>query len=160
MAWAKNGTPETLGTNQPDLTISDLTANKFNVFLHHKLLTGTQIIGETTFSGNTNTVYANRISQDGAADTTGVSKTNMDLNLNADESFGIVYVCSIAGEEKLLIGFVVADGTAGAANAPKRKEIVGKFVPSPDSNITSINIDTTTYDDFATGSNISALGTD
>ena len=74
MVWAKNGTPETLGSNQPDLTISDLTANKFNVFLHHKLLTGTQIIGATTFSGNTNAVYANRISQDGAADTTGVSK--------------------------------------------------------------------------------------
>ena len=40
MAWAKNGTPNTLTGGADDCDITDLTANKFNIILVHKLQTG------------------------------------------------------------------------------------------------------------------------
>ena len=160
MAWGKNGTPSTLTGAADVITISDLTAKKFNVFLNH-------VIGSTTvdidqgFNNNTDTVYAIRKSADGGADATAVSDTKIDKSTTATTIFDINYTCAIVGQEKLTIGFLVNQNTAGAANAPSRIEYVGKFVPSPDATITRVDIiNTGTTNEYSISSNVSALGTD
>ena len=160
MAWAKNGTPNTLSGTADDCDITDLTAYKFNVFLSHWLPSGTPN-AVYTFNNNTNTVYAIRRSEDGATDTTATSESNFGDGTAYVSGFNVMYVCSISGEEKLGIYFTVGQNTAGAGTAPKRKEQVLKFVPSPDADITRIDMNNNqASQDYASGTNISALGTD
>lgn len=144
------------------MTISDLTAGKFNLFLFHGFVSGAgNGRGNETFNNNTNTVYAQRYSYNGGADGTNVSQSNWFHDNQADDQFKVMYVCSVLGQEKLGIYFHVYYGASGAGTAPIREEFVGKFVPSPDANITRIDWtnDVANFD-FNTNSNGSALGTD
>ena len=161
MAWAKNGTPNTLSGTGDTMTISDLTANKFNQFLVHSVGTGQTFYG-ITFNNNTNSVYAERRSPDGGSDLTSTSQTKVGLTptIDDDDSFTTVYCISISGEEKLLISNSIFNGQNGATNAPERREVVGKFVPSPDADITRVDITNGGSGDFLTDSNLSAIGTD
>jgi len=166
MAWAKNGTPNTLGSAGDTLQITDLTAKKFNVFMAFGFgdLAGTSNTGNNiTFNGNTNSVYATRYSLSGAADSTTTSQANIYTRGNRDyEFFEISYVCSISGEEKLMILFHADSSNSGAGTNPERTELVGKFVPSPDADITRIDYEESDEDGSAqynTGSNLSAIGT-
>jgi hypothetical protein len=161
MAWAKNGTPDTLGSSGDTMQITNLTAKKFNQFLIHSVQVTAGITHDLTFNNNTNTVYAERFSNDGAADSTGVSQTEATLIGDAsDDRLTVVYCVSISGEEKLIICHTSRRLTVGAANAPSRNEFVGKFVPSPDADITRIDIDNSGAGSYDTNSNLSALGTD
>ena len=161
MAWAKNGTPDTLGSAGDTLQITDLTAYKFNLFMFHEIESTANNANERlTFNNNSNTVYAERKSSSGAADATNTSQAYANLGANSHDEFGICHTVSISGEEKLAIYFGVGRQTAGAANAPERVEQVFKFVPSPDADITRIDINNTDTGDYDTGSNLSALGTD
>jgi hypothetical protein len=160
MVWAKNGTPVTLGSAGDVMTISDMTANKFNFIMFHKIATG-DADPDQTFNNNTNSVYAYRQSQDGGTDGTGVSQTNTSPRVTAnDDEFFISYLCSISGEEKLQIGFNCSQGAAGASTAARRMEYVTKFVPSPDADITRIDMTNDLTGSYDTSSNLSALGTD
>lgn len=160
MVWAKNGTPHTLGSSADELSISDLTARKFNVFLSHLLGTGAVDI-DANFNDNGNAVYAQRSSSDGGADATATSGTYIDKGTSGTTIFDVLYGCSISAEEKLVIGFLVNQSTAGAGTAPSRIEYVAKFVPSPDATITRIDDDNTgTTNAYDTNSNLSAIGTD
>lgn len=163
LAWSKNGTPDTLGSSGDVLTISDLTASKFNVFLAHIPASG-NMAPDLTYNNNSNTVYASRKSTNGLVESTQTSKAfhefNTSLGLWSSSEFYMNYTCSISAEEKLSIISLVTGGTAGAANAPERVEFVGKFVPSPDADITRIDNNNVESGSFATSSNLSALGTD
>jgi len=163
MAWQKNGTPDTLGSSGDVLSISDLTALTFNTFLIHELATGGNIDNvKWTFNNNTNSVYAYRHSKNDAADVTSTSAANILFNIGdgAWDRHFIGYVASISSEEKLVISFGVGGNTAGAGTAPDRIEEVGKFVPSPDADITRIDDTQSGGGSFDTDSNLSALGTD
>ena len=160
MAWAKNGTPNTLGSAVDDIDITDLTAKKFNVFLTHSITSSTTS-QNFTFNNNSNSVYAIRKSANGGADSTSTSQALWDSFSNGvQDVFILMYVVSISGEEKLGIMFEIRGATTGAGTAPNRIEWVGKFVPSPDAHITRIDMNNPDAGDYATGSNISALGTD
>jgi hypothetical protein len=163
MAWAKNGTPDTLTTSGDTLTISDLTAKKFNQFLTHIAASG-NMAPDLTFNNNSNTVYASRKSTNGGGTSTQTSKAfhefNTSLGVWSSSEFYVNNTCSISGEEKLSIIFLATGGTAGAGNAPERVEFVGKFVPSPDADITRIDNNNVESGSFDTDSNVSALGTD
>ena len=160
MAWIKNGTPDTLGSAGDLMTISDMSASKFNMFMIHEIGSGTI---ETTaiLNNDTGTNYAYRYSIDGAADGTGVSQTKYSGNAGASpDRFYIIYTSSISGEEKLGINVLNESNTAGAGTAPRRMELVSKYVPSPDADITRIDDTNTGGGDFAISSNLSALGSD
>ena len=159
MAWAKSGTT-TLGSAGDDLDITSITANKFNQVLGHHINSGDKAVN-ITFNDNTNSVYSRRKSFNGGSDSTAVSATKFDINLNgAANEFFISYVSSISGEEKLILLWNVDTNTAGAANAPTRHEWVGKFVPSPDADITRIDTNNTGSGNYDTDSNLSVLGSD
>ncbi len=159
MAWAKNGTSNTLGSAGDDMDITDLTAYKFNQFLSHIIPTGA-MNANTTFNNNSNSVYAWRISHDGGADTTATSETKFNQDFGTPPIFNVMNVVSISGEEKLIILHNVLQNTAGAGTAPRRSEMFVKFVPSPDADITRIDINNNDSGSFDTDSNLSAIGSD
>jgi len=162
MAWSKNGTPDTLTSNSDTLTISDLTATKFNSILTHELASGNIDNVQWTFNNNTNSVYAYRTSKNGSAEVASTSQSYILYNIGdgAWDRLYVGYIISISSEEKLVIAHGVAQNSAGAGNAPDRIEGVGKFVPSPDADITRIDDTQAGTGDFTSDSNLSALGTD
>ena len=166
MAWAKNGTPSTLGVAGDNLNISDLVAKKFNQFLMNGLgdAAGVWNSGNNiTFNNNINSVYAVRYNVNGSGDATVVSQPNIYTRGNRDyEFFEVSYVISILGQEKLMILFHVDSSNSGAGAVPVRSEIVGKFVPNPDADITRIDYEESDEDGatlYNVGTNLSAIGT-
>jgi len=160
MAWARNGTPDTLGSAGADVQITDLTAKKFNQFLAHTLFS-TDAAQDLTFNSSSASVYARRNSNNGGTDATGTSLALVDLRFNSNEEYlHVIYSCWISGEEKLSIGFNCGHTGNGATNAPSRKEVVFKYVPSPDETCDGIKLNKGAFTNFDTGSNLSALGTD
>ena len=151
MVWGKNGTPETL-SSAGELNITDLTALKFQVMLIHWIQNSNLL--EFEIAGLT-TNYAFRLSDDGGTDSTGTSETKMISGTSAtNDEFSISYFADISGEETLCITFDVGANTAGAGNAPRRREVVQKQTST--SQFTQV--DTTSTGN--TDSNISMLGTD
>ena len=159
MAWQKLDT-DTLTGVAASITLSGFIAKIFNQYLCHSFDGGTAgTLFKLTFNANSNTVYAHRFSDNGGAESTAVSQVLIPLGLNTfRDHFQMLYAISVSGEEKLVIGFVISAGVAGASTAPDRREIVAKFVPSPDADITQVKM--LGDDDAGIGSNLSALGTD
>ena len=164
MAWNKNGTPHTLTGAADTITISDLTAKTFNVFLSHTIGTGSasQIQERIRFNADSGSNYALRQSRNGGADATGTSDNSVYLYDNNPDGERLIinYVINISTQEKLAIAFTAHTNTAGAGTAPVRQETVYKWV-NTSSQITGVSLNNVYGNgDFATGSNISALGTD
>ena len=160
MAWAKNGTPYTLSGTLTTFTISDLGSKKFNVLLLHSFPSGASAPRRLEFNGDTGNNYAYRLSDGGGADATGVS-TNMLIDQGGswgDDSFNVMYICGISGEEKLVINFAMGQGTAGAGTAPIRREWVAKGTNT--ALISSIVITTLGGSGSLINSNLSVIGTD
>jgi len=162
MAWQTNGTPDTLTSAGDLLSISNLEAKKFNMFMDNLLPAGGVVNVKGTFNSNSNSVYATRRSDDGNTDSNVVSRTFLDLWFNSRNTdfFHIMYTLSVSGEEKLGIGFLIEQVAAGAATPPSRLEYVNKFVPSPDADITRFDLLNDNVGDYDTDTNLSALGTD
>ena len=168
MAWAKNGTPHTLGSAADDLVISDLTSTKFNMIMIH-IPYAANYNQPSTRMGNgsldSGTNYTERHSFNGAADGTGVNQTQIQHWPNPilpdDDIFFIDYIINISTEEKLSIGFGVDSGAVGAGTAPNREESVGKWANTSNQydQISMYNAGGTS-NSFAISSNLSALGTD
>ena len=105
------------------------------------------------------TTYAHRQSTNGAADTTSVSGTSINLN-NGTFTTPIQFDIFIANKtafEKLIIVQQVGQGTAGAANAPNRIEQTPKWANTT-FQITRISIINTQAGDYAAGSRLVVLG--
>ena len=159
MAWIKAGTT-TLGSAGDDLDITSMTASKFNQFMIHKITSGDASLTQT-LNNNTNSVYTRRKSANGATDFTATSESNVNSSdTTTTDMFIVEYVASISGEEKLGIKNYVDYGATGAGTAPDRMEIIYKFVPSPDADITRIDFTNGNSGSYDTDSNISALGTE
>ena len=159
MAWAKNGTPDTLSGSGAANTISDLTAKKFHVFLHHELNASGFTNTGVRFDNDSGTVYAERTSDNGS-EGTATSETSITVTEDSYDidKFQIAYVCNINGEEALLMAWNVAITTAGASAAPERCEAVGKDAGT--TQFTRVDFINRTAETYAANSNLSALGTD
>ena len=157
MAWNKLGTT-TLGSAGDTITVSGITSNEFIYILTHAL--GSNADKKLKFNNNGNSVYARRYSDNGAGDGTTTSTTNIAHSTLLTDEFLIGYVLNKSGEEKLLMTFTVASNSSGAGNVPARLELVGKFVPSPDADITRVDDINTHTGDYDTDSNLSVIGSD
>ena len=160
MAWAKNGTPNTVsGSATGNIDISDLTALKFNIILYHVIGNGGTANTSFRVSSDSGTNYASRESGNGGADGTHVNDTDLpQAQFKANTEFVVTYMCNISGEEKLFIKFTIDQGDAGAANIPYRRELAGKHVTTA-GQITDVEY----YDNgagttIAVDSNLSAIG--
>ncbi len=166
MAWAKNGTPDTLTSGSSSMTISDLTAVKFNQFLTRTLRPGTGTPAPSYRLDNTSaTDYASRYSTNGGADATNVSETSARGYTSASDKdqgmFVVIYGINIASEEKLQISHTIGANTTGAGTAPVRSEHATKMDTTTNSGqYTRFDIIDTGSDNFDTDSNLSAIGSD
>ena len=161
MAWSKNGTPDTLTSSGDTLSISDLTATKFNQFMSHVIQDGA-VDTALRLAGVSATDYASRFSAAGGADSTETSHTDIRMeNTSGKDIFHVINAVNIDSEEKLVIIHTMDAGTAGAGNAPDRTEIVGKIDTTTTSGqFTQVDVINTDTGDMASDSNLSALGTD
>ena len=158
IAWAKNGTSHTLTGTGDVIEITDLTAKKFHFVLCHLLQSGA-INPNPKLDADGGSVYARRASQDGTSDATSVNDTKLsNFNITAYDFFAVSYFANISGEEALMLQFVIRSNTAGAGNVPIRLEYASK--DSGTTQFTGIDFDNAGTGDYASGSNLSALGTD
>lgn len=163
MAWAKNGTPDTLTSSGNTMTISDLSSLKSNIVISHTIATGgntaTYIyLNNDNSSGN----YARRQSENFGADGTGTSQNNVvyDTGGDAHDKLSITYIFGISSEEKLAIGIGVNRKTAGAGTAPATGQFYWKWA-NTSSTIDRVDDDTSAQSGtYAADSNLSAIGTD
>ena len=160
MAWQVNGTPDTLTVAGDVMTISDQNALIFNQAMVHDIRDGA-IASRLTYNNDTNNVYTRRQSSNGGTDTTNINQSAIGFEVAGDgDVFAIINTLSISGQGKLIILHSVGNVATGSGTAPSRKEIAAKFVPSPDADITRIDITNNVAGDYAIDSNLSALGTD
>jgi len=165
MAWIKNGTPDTLTSAGTTLSISDLTANKFNQFMSHRIPTGGNFDNDDLyFNGDhTSTVNAYKVSTNGSSSAPIINKDGVIIASGnaAWDYFHVCYMVSISGEEKLGIVVTCVGGGSGAGSTIHRNEIVSKFAPSSlSTNVTQVAIIEQGSGNHAIGSNLSALGTE
>lgn len=113
------------------------------------------------FNSDTSTNYADRYSYNGGADATDASNTAIKCCATAtgNPQFIRVFINNIAAQEKLVIGHLIDQGTAGAANVSNRQELVGKWtnISNQISTITFINFNSL---NFSSGSTITVYGSD
>jgi len=161
MAWARNGTPDTLSGADPDVEITDLTGKIFNQFLAH-MLVSTTAAQDLTYNSDSGSLCTLRKSLTGGSDTTVTSQALVDLRFNSNEDyFHVINSLWGSGEEKLSISHMVSNNTDGAGNVPNRGEFAFKYVPSPlTDTIDAVKLNKGAFTNYATDSNLSALGTD
>ena len=159
MAWAKNGTPTTLGSPADDIDIIDLTEKKFHSFLFHRINSG-EAQSRVTFNNDGDSEYNQRYESNGGSLTTLTSQTYLsNWNDATYDEFMIIYMVDIDNEEKLGIYNLSQQKAAGASNVPARTKGVFKFTDVTP-QVTRIDINNGSTGDFAADSNLSAIGTD
>ena len=163
MAWDKVDT-NTLTIANDIISLTGFTPVKFNQLLMQCFPDGVGIIEPRfTLSNGAGTGHASRMSRDGGADTTAVSREDWVTSITdaADTNFSIGYMCDIAGEEKLSYIFTTVNTASGAGTAPRRREIASKYVAGVNPQISDIeSYGTDPADENAAGSNFTLLGTD
>ena len=165
MAWGKAGST-TLSSSGDALTTPTLSSNTSLQYLYHGLPTGGELTEYMTLGSggtkDTGSNYANGVSSNGGAKSNYTSRANI---VNAAKSgattpeFGVGYIFNIAGEEKLIISQHVNASANGSGTAPERSKAVGKHVQTSAVD-DIISFDNTGSGDFASGSNLTALGAD
>jgi len=164
MAWSKAGTTTLGSASSPPLTLSGITASKFIQVMIHTLDAGSTLAPRMAITdAGSGTNHSNRASKNGAADATNVSREDWLTNAteNASDQFQVAYICNITGEEKLAIINCCDESASGAGNDPERREGVGKYSDGgSEAQFTQIDIISSITNNYDTGSNISALGTD
>ena len=164
LAWAKNGTPDTLSSTSDTCTISDMTSTTFNVFMSMHIKSGAgpetrHRVGNSSIDTGSN--YTTRTNLNGGSDFTNTTRTSMEPEdgANYDFSFLVHYAVNISNEEKLFIFPLECRSNAGASNAPVRNEAVGKWTNTSNQfdQAQLLNVDA---GDFAVDTNLSAIGTD
>lgn len=150
----------TLGVAGDVITVSSLGARKYlRVIIETRATGGTNDL-VVTFNGDTGNNYAIRISTNGAADTTSASRANLSFapSTAALPNFVVMDILNVSTVEKAIFGQAVGTNTAGAATAPERRELVGKWANTSAqiSSVTATNGSGT--GDFAIGSQVIVLG--
>jgi len=92
-------------------------------------------------NGDTGSNYSGRYSNNGGSDGIWGTATGLTDNFGFDSlpMFWNFFIINNSANEKLAIGHIVAQSTAGAGNAPNRQENVSKWVTTG-SQITSVQI--------------------
>ena len=149
----------TLGSAVDDITVGSLADKRYYMVLVDGINTG-GIDPAFRLNADTGTNYANRRSENGGSDATNTSLNRMALYSALDTPyFQVGYLANFATKEKLFQGHLVGRNSAGAGNAPKRGEFVGKHAQTtnPISSVTQRNNGT---GDHSIGAEVVVLGWD
>jgi hypothetical protein len=150
----------TLGATSDTITVSSLSDKRYYMFLVDAQASGT-INSHTRLNSDSGSNYSYRYSNDGGADGTGTSQNIMlgGSSAGAYPMFEVSYIANYSTKEKLLISHGVGQNTAGAGNAPNRRESVGKHAQTSNP-VSAINKFNGGAGDYATGSECVVLGYD
>lgn len=150
----------TLGAVADVITVSGLTAKKYLKILVLLVSSGV-ITPYLRFNNDSANNYAWRRSSSGGADTATVSTAQIVISFDdlANPSFIEILVINEATREKLAIAHSVDSTGEGAATAPSRTEVVGKWANTADA-ITRVDLVNTIAGDFSSGSGVVVLGHD
>lgn len=159
--WYQELGRTTLGVAGDTISVTSLPARKYLMILFSYTATGGNISAFLRCNNDSTANYSSRYSSNGAADTTAVSQTQMIAAAggNALAQQGVLTVVNIAAQEKIFAGENDYTGSAGAANAPARLEVIGKWANTA-AQINRIDLINTDTGDFAIGSQLIVLGHD
>lgn len=152
----------TLGAAADTLSTGTFTARKYLMILVELAATGGTLNARFRFNNDSGSNYTDRVSINGAADSTGLSQSSMGIaaSVDANDLFFVGHVINSTSKEKLVIGGTQNRGTAGAGNAPNRMEIYSKWA-NTSVQITRVDVvNTSGTGDYAIGSRIVVLGHD
>jgi len=159
MVWQRNGTPDTLTVAGDVNEVTDLSGLKTNFMLNHQLNSG-QLITGLRINNVSATDYARRFSTNGGTDGTDTNSNQfsaMTTGVDSFDEFCVGYVNGVSSQEKLGLVWVMGRGTAGAANAPTRRENANKWADTSNT-VNELNVVNTGTGDLAIDTNLSVLG--
>lgn len=156
--WWEEIARTTLSSTNDTISVTSIPARKYLQVVIIALNSG-QIGATLRFNNDTGANYATRTSTNGAADATAVSATSILLSdAQTQKVEAILFAGNIAAQEKQITGSVSRNPT-GAANAPGRIEVAGKWANTAD-QISRVDIVNTGTGDFASGSEVVIMGHD
>jgi hypothetical protein len=152
----------TLASTGTSISSGTITARK-----HLRIITVVNPTGGTLnigirYNNDSGTNYAESGATNGGANATGTSlnQINTKTAIDANRQLTIGEIENESAQEKLAVMNTVARGSAGAGNAPERKQGVYKWANTA-AQITRIDVvDTGGTGDIATGSRLIVLGHD
>ena len=159
-SWKELGRT-TLSSAGDTIDVSSFTAKDNLMIIAHGIGSGNSGTS-TRFNADTGSNYSNRWNDNGGSDgsdSSAATRIYSDNGTSAGDSFYVADVTNISNIEKLGIWHNVNGNTAGAGNAPARREIVGKWA-NTSSQITSVNVYNGESGDFASGAEVVVLGMD
>lgn len=141
------------------ITVSGLPARKYLRIIMYLIDSAAANQASLRFNADSGNNYAFRVSTNGAADTTGTSQSSIpvDAGGNTAPCLIVVDVINVAAREKIVRGSSVDRGTAGAGNAPNKRDGMGKWANTADL-ISTVSV--TSANNYAIGSEVVVLGHD
>lgn len=113
-----------------------------------------------TFNNDTGSNYAVRFSDNGGADTAAGSQSNLSIWANVtNRIYGEFSLINIAALNKMGVGQVIEQSTAGAANTANKRETTIKWANNTN-QITRVDFVNADTGDYAAGSEVIVLGHD
>lgn len=155
----------TLSGSADSITVSSFPQRRYLQLQIFVIATGGTVGTSIACNADTGANYARRSSTNGAADTTDVSQAgssggaNISLIPAAENMWIGSNVINVATSEKIFISTAAGSNTAGAANAPTRRETVLKWANTA-AAITTLSVTNTGTGDYASGSEMVILGHD
>ena len=158
--WVELGRT-TLGSAGDNITVSSLSNKRYYMILQDIRASVNTTQGNWRFNSDTGTNYAGRRNYNGGTDYTTTSSTYIESGgYDAGvPAFQISYVANYTSKEKLLQGHAGWSDATGAATAPNRQEITGKWANTSNA-INEIISHNAGAGDYASGSELVVLGWD
>lgn len=152
----------TASSTVTSISVASIPVRKYLRIILIAIPTGGTLNVGIRFNGDSGANYAERGSTNGAADATGgsLNQVNTKTAIDANRQLTVGDFENVLAQEKLGVMWSVIRGTAGAANAPERKDGVYKWANTV-ANITRVDaVDTGGVGDMAAGSELIVLGHD
>ena len=150
----------TLGSAGDNIDVSSLGDKRYYMVLTNSIASGGSTDVAMRLNTDTGSNYASRRSIDGAVDETRTSDTLGIINHFENETcLGVHYLANVSSKEKLGVGHFGLQGSAGAGNAPRRVENVGKWTNTSNA-INAVNLFQNDSGSFDSGSECVVLGWD
>ena len=147
-----------------NLSSGTITAKKYLWVKVHAEASGANTVSNARFNSDGGSNYPTRKSTNGATDSTLANRTEIEpyqaaAMASGTTQFTNMFIVNASATEKLIIGHVVKEGTAGAGNTPDRNEFVAKWCNTA-SQITEINIINNDSGTLGTSTSLRVWGSD
>ena len=163
MAWQKVDT-NTLTVADDIILLNAFTPLNFNQIIMSCFPNTTDSLEPRYKLNADSTGHASRMSKNGAADTTAVSRGDWVTSVTdaVDNNFNVGYWYNQSGKEQVSYVYVVTNNGNGAANVPQRREVASKYTDGgSNAQVTQIsNMEQNTADLKGVDSSFTVFGTD